>query len=367
MDHTDITVVISTYNRCEILPAAMESVLTQDAPGINYELIIVDNNSTDATPQVVDSFIGRGYKNLRYVFEPLQGLSHGRNAGIKNARGAIVVFVDDDVRARRDWLRNIKRAFDFYIEAECVGGKILPSWKSEPPAWLNSDHWGPLALQDYGENPLCADNETPLCLAGANFAFRREVFQHALFSPDFPRAQDIEFLLRFWLSGRRAMYVPDVVVFADVQEERLTKAYHRKWHATNGTFNSLMRLGEFVGSNGQILASLPTAVKLFDAPGFLYRELVRESAQWFMDTVRRRESLSFKHENRVRYLIRYIRKRYEHEFAKRNSSHVLEVGRFITAMVHKKILPDHFARQRARSIIENPTTHLSSNVETKKL
>lgn len=337
MAHTDITVVISTYNRCEILPAAIESVLNQEASGINYELILVDNNSKDATPQVVESFINRGHNNLRYVFEPLQGLSHGRNAGIKNARGAIVVFVDDDVRARPDWVRNIKRAFDIYTDADCVGGKILPSWKSDPPAWLNADHWGPLALQDYGEQPLCADNETPLCLAGANFAFRREVFQHALFSPDFPRAQDIEFLLRFWLSGRRAMYVPDVVVLADVQEERLTKAYHRKWHATNGSFNSLMRLGEFVGSNGQILANLPTSVKLFDAPAFLYRELVGECARWLVSAALRRESLSFKHENRVRYLIRYISKRYEREFAKRNSSHVMEVGRFVTAMLQKKM------------------------------
>jgi glycosyltransferase involved in cell wall biosynthesis len=335
--HIDITAVMSTYNRCDSLPTAMESVLNQETGGVSYELIVVDNNSNDATRQVVESFISRGHTNLRYVFEPKQGLSHGRNAGIENARGAIVAFVDDDVRAERDWIANIKRAFDTYADVECVGGKILPNWKTEPPAWLNSDHWGPLALQDYGDEPQYADEETPLCLAGANVAFRRELFQHALFSPEFPRAQDMEFLLRFWHAGRRAMYVPDVVVFADVQDERLTKRYHRKWHATNGTFNSLMRLGEFVSANGQILNRLPEAVKLFDAPGFLYRELARECAQWMAATVRRRESLSFKHEVRVRYLIRYISKRYEHEFASRNSSHVMEVGRFIKAILHKKI------------------------------
>lgn len=335
--NTDITVVMSTYNRCEILPAAIESVLSQDASGLSYEIIIVDNNSTDSTRQIVESFIDRGHHNLRYFFEARQGLSYGRNAGIANAKGAIVVFVDDDVRARSDWLRNIKRAFDQNPEVECIGGKILPKWKTDPPKWLNSDHWGPLALQDHGDVPLLVNEERPLCLAGANFSFRRGVFRDALFSPDFRRAQDMEFLVRFWRAGGLAMYVPDVVVFADVQDERLTKPFHRKWHATNGKFNSLMRLGELVGSDGQILESLPSTVKLFDAPGFLYRELMSECAQWLVATTRGRESLSFKHENRVRYLIGYISNRYKHEFATRKRSHLVEVGGFIKAMLHKKI------------------------------
>jgi glycosyltransferase involved in cell wall biosynthesis len=250
---TDITVVISTFNRCEMLPAAIESVLTQQASGLSYELIVVDNNSTDSTKQVVHSFISQGHPNLKYVFEPKQGLSYGRNAGITNARGAIVVFFDDDVRAHPDWLSNIKRAFDLYTEIDCVAGKILPNWKNDPPPWLTTDHWTPLALQDHGNVPLCADQERPLPLAGANLAFRRRVFQDALFSPDFPRGQDLEFLVRFWRAGGRAMYVPDVMVFADVQPERLTKHFHRQWHASNGRFNSLMRLGEHVGSDGRIL------------------------------------------------------------------------------------------------------------------
>ena len=149
-------------------------------------------------------------------------------------------------------------------------------------------------------------------------------------------------------AGGRAMYVPDVVVYADVQEERLTKTYHRKWHATNGRFNSLMRLGELVGSNGQILENLPATVKLFDAPGFLYRELMSECVRWLLAIARRSESQSFKHENRVRYLIGYISNRYEHEFATRKRSHLVEVGSFIKAILHKKI-HSNAARFRRRN------------------
>ena len=328
---------MSTYNRSEILPAAIESVLGQDASEVSYELIVVDNNSTDSTRQIVESFISQGHCHLKYFFEPRQGLSHARNTGIANAEGEIIVFIDDDVRARSDWLKNIKRAFDLYPEVECVGGKILPKWRTDPPSWLNSDHWGPLALQDYGDEPLFVNDEKPLCLAGANFSFRREVFRDALFSPEFRRAQDIEFLVRFWRGGGRAMYVPDVVVFADVQDERVTKAYHRRWHATNGRFNSLMRFSELVGSDGQIMKNLPSTVKLFDAPGYLYRALITECAYWLVATARRHESLSFKHEGRVRYLFGYIRKRYEHEFATRKRSHILEVGSFIRDILHKKV------------------------------
>ena len=335
--NTDITVVISTYNRCEILPAAIESVLNQEASDMSYELIVVDNNSTDSTKQVIDSFISRGHSNLRYVFEPKQGLSHGRNAGITNARGAIIVFFDDDVRAQSDWLSNIKQAFDLYTDVDCVAGKILPNWKSDPPSWLTSDHWTPLALQDLGNVPLCAHQEKPLPLAGANIAFRREVFQDALFSPDFPRAQDLEFLMRYWRAGGRAMYVPDIVIFADVQPERLTKQYHRRWHATNGSFNSLMRRGEHVGPDGQILDNQATSVELFGAPAFLYGQLLSACGEWLAAKARGGESVSFKHENRVRFMMGYISKRYEDEFAPRNKSHVMEVGRFIKAMLHKKI------------------------------
>src|SRR5919202_1974563 len=88
----DISVVISTYNRCDMLPGAIESVLAQDAEGVHYELIIVDNNSTDRTREVVESLIARGEGSLRYVFEGKQGLSHARKAGIYAARVPITAL-----------------------------------------------------------------------------------------------------------------------------------------------------------------------------------------------------------------------------------------------------------------------------------
>src|SRR5215471_10901315 len=163
-----ITVVVSTYNRCEMLPAALEHLLEQETGGICYEVIVVDNNSSDATREVVRRIIGEGHPNLRYVFEPKQGSSFARNAGIAAATAEIIAFVDDDVVVAKDWIATIKQAFEDQPEIDCIGGKVVPIWSAPIPKWLNSDHWMPLALQDYGNNQLTIDLHNMLCLVSAN-------------------------------------------------------------------------------------------------------------------------------------------------------------------------------------------------------
>jgi glucosyl-dolichyl phosphate glucuronosyltransferase len=333
----DLSVVICTYNRNSLLPEALQSALSQQACAPSYEVIVIDNNSSDETREVVESFIKRGYRNLRYAFEETQGLSHARNAGIRIARAPIIAFTDDDIRLTPGWAAAIKRAFDSYPEVNCVAGKILPRWSSNPPSWLTNKHWTALALQDYGDKPLLVSSENPLCFAGANLSFRREVFEQiGLFSPTFPRAQETELLLRFWQAGQRGLYAPDAVVIADVQPKRLTKSYHRKWHITNGKFNSLMRANELTGPDGRILAEPPDAVRLYGAPGYVYREFIVTCKRWVAALMRRQESLAFSHENQLWLLASYIYNSYKLDALERVSSNAAEMVRFIKAIVHKK-------------------------------
>jgi Glycosyltransferases involved in cell wall biogenesis len=91
-DECDVSVNICTYNRQQLLQTALESVLSQQADGLRYEVVVVDNNSTDDTRQLIQSFIARGATNLQYVFEARQGLSYARNAGVAAARSPIVAF-----------------------------------------------------------------------------------------------------------------------------------------------------------------------------------------------------------------------------------------------------------------------------------
>ena len=333
----DISVVITTYNRCRVLPGALASVLRQEAASVRYEVIVVDNNSTDQTRQVVDRFIEDGNGNLRCVFEGRQGISYGRNAGIAAARAPIIAFTDDDVRVAPDWVTQIKRAFDEHPDADCVGGKVLPRWPAAPPGWLTRQHWWPLPLVDYGELPRRSDAERPLLLPTANASFRRGLFERiGLFAPEFSGREDHELLVRLWRAGLHGIYVPGVVVEAEVDIERLTKRYHRRWHSITGHFNSLMRINETVGPDGQLIEEAENAARLFGVPGFLYRELMIESARWARAMALGRTSVAFDHESRVHYLVSYIRTRYAVEMKQRKRSHLGEVRDFAKALLQKR-------------------------------
>jgi glucosyl-dolichyl phosphate glucuronosyltransferase len=231
MQRCDISVVVSTYNRADRLPAALDAVLDQDT-AIPYEVIVVDNNSTDGTAAVLASYSERFRGRLRSAFEPRQGLSYGRNAGILLSRSPIVAFSDDDVRVAPNWIAQLCRAFDEHADIAYVGGRVLPEWLEPPPRWLTTAHWSPLALQDYGDEPLRSGRERAVCLVGANLAFRRRVFDRVgLFTPSLGRVkdgigstEDHEMQLRVWGSGMHGLYAPSVVAVADVTPDRLRKA-----------------------------------------------------------------------------------------------------------------------------------------------
>ena len=333
----DISVVITTYNRCLVLPGAVASILGKEAAGVQYEVIVVDNNSTDQTRQVVDRFIEDGHSNLRYVFEGRQGISYGRNAGIATARAPIVAFTDDDVRVARDWVTQIKRAFDEHPDAVCVGGKILPRWPATPPSWLTRHHWWPLPLVDYGELPRRSDAERPLLLPTANAAFRRVLFERiGPFDPEFSGREDHELLVRLWRAGLQGIYVPEMVVEAEVAVDRLTKRYHRRWHSITGHFNSLMRMNETIGPDGQLIEETFHPARLFGVPGFLYRELMVECVRWVRSMALGRTSVAFDHESRVHYLASYIRTRYALEMRQRKPSYLVEFRNFAKALLQTK-------------------------------
>jgi glycosyltransferase involved in cell wall biosynthesis len=334
-DYCDVSVVISTYNRCERLRGALESVLAQETGEISYEVIVVDNNSTDRTRQVVDAFIARGEPRLRYLFEGRQGLSYARNTGIANARAPLVAFTDDDVRVAPEWVRNIKRAFDEHPEVDYVGGRVLPRWEREPPAWLTPEHWSPLALSDIGDVPLYMSAELPYCLVGANLAFRRDIFtQLGLFRPDIQRVkdgigstEDHELQMRVWAAQRRGLYRPDLVVTAEVEARRMTKGYHRRWHTGHGYFYAAMRLQEIEGAR----------VRLFDVPGHLYRQAMGDAVKWLGQTLRRDHRAAFETETRLRFMAGFVRKRRADFLASGRCGTFRELARFAGALVKDKI------------------------------
>ena len=148
-----ITVILCTYNRCEGLAKALDSAAALRLPElVEWEVLVVDNNSRDRTREVVEAFSRRYGERFRYLFEPQQGKSHALNAGIREARGDILAFTDDDVTLEPTWLENLTAHLH---ENDWVGagGRVLPDRTIPVPRWLSLKEEyarAPLALFDFG-------------------------------------------------------------------------------------------------------------------------------------------------------------------------------------------------------------------------
>jgi glycosyltransferase involved in cell wall biosynthesis len=299
---------MSTFNRGELLESALRSVLAQQADvSVRFELIVVDNNSTDTTRELIERFTALD-RRVRYLFESRQGLSYARNAGIAAARAPIVAFTDDDVRVARDWVSALLRAFDERPDAQMVGGRVLPLWRAEPPSWLTREHWAPLALVDHGVAPVTVTAERAICLVGANLACRRELFDAVgLFATDLQRVkdgigslEDHEFLLRVLRTGRTALYDPRIVVNAEVQLNRLDREYHRRWHTGHGHFHALMR-SEQVERTGR--------GSLLGVPAHMYRQALVDLLGWARAAAGRDAARALRHEAGLRFFKGFFRTR----------------------------------------------------------
>lgn len=289
----ELSVILCTYNRAEVLPRALDSLIDQDLERDRYEIVVINNNSTDRTQDIIESFCGKA-PNVRTIFERSQGLSYARNTGILSARAPLVAFTDDDVRVTRDWASTILRLFAEHPEAACVGGRILPNWPGQWPRWLTREHWSPLALLDFGDTAFHVNSSRPKCLLGANSAFRREIFgrigMFALHVQAVGRevaTEDHELLLRLWRSGGQGYYSPSLTVISDIAPERMQRRYHRRWSHRHGHFSALMREEAFNRSRYG---------RLFGVPAHFYRRVLGDLGSWLSLLARGRFDRAFVYE-----------------------------------------------------------------------
>lgn len=233
----DASVVVCTYNRCLSLAETLGAIALQQVPeGFSWQLIVVDNNSRDATQATVEQFrLCQPGLQVSYLFEPQQGLSHARNSGIEAAQGDFVVFTDDDVLPAPDWLAKLVDGMRAH-NCAAAGGYIEPLWLAPPPAWLTERYYGFLALRVDSEGPKEAKSAEEMPF-GASLAFARLIFETVgMFNPQLGRkgnvlagGEEIDVLLRIVGQGGRVMYFPEVKVRHKVEAFRLSKRYFRRW------------------------------------------------------------------------------------------------------------------------------------------
>jgi len=273
------TVIVCTYNRCDTLAKTLESLAASTIPdSAEWEIAVVDNNSSDRTRQVVEDFSRRFPGRFRYTFEPRQGKSFALNRGIRETQAEVLAFTDDDVIAETGWLWNLTKNL-FSGEWQGAGGKILPLNTAPIPDWIPRDTYGVL----WGSFDL-GDESCDISLApyGANMAFRRDVFEHGLFRTDIGPGvegarstncedQNIgEGVLR---RGGKLRYEAEAIVRHPFDTQRINRKY---------ILNRFFQMGRYIALETEskpALHGIPrryfTIVKLlgFECPKRLYRWL----------------------------------------------------------------------------------------------
>lgn len=251
-----LSVIIPTRNRSKILKKSLESLIKQTLSQKKFEVIVVDNGSTDNTKEVTENFLGK-INNLVYVYDDNPGLHIGRHRGLLIAKSDILVYGDDDIEAFPTWLEAILESFDDKGVA-LVGGKNLPNFESTPPDWIK-EMWGKsadgqvlgaLSILDFGDK---IKEINPYYVFGCNFSIRKNILLDAGgFHPDgMPqevikyRGDGESYVSKYILEkGYKTIYNPKASVYHLCSIKRMTNEYFAKRYYNQAISDSYTAIRE---------------------------------------------------------------------------------------------------------------------------
>ena len=257
-----VSVIIPTVNRAEYLRNALMSVLSQSFQEDLYEVITVDNGSTDGTKEVVDNLNQAYNDQIRYFYDSRPGLHIGRHLGAQYAKGEILLYGDDDIIASPEWVEEIYRCYsDDKVGA--AGGKILPKFETKPPEWLrifsgDLRNLGYLSLLDLGDEFLEINSNK---IYGCNLSIRKDLlFQLGGFHPDaMPEALikyrgdgETALMNKVVAAGYKTIYNPKAYVYHVISSNRLTLKYFKKRSFHQGVSDSFSLIRKHGGIDEEI-------------------------------------------------------------------------------------------------------------------
>ncbi len=270
------SVVVPTRNRAKSLRSTLEELLQQDI-GEPYEVIVVDNSSTDATAEVVQEFTRRTDGVVRYVLEPAVGLSRARNAGITAARGEIVAFTDDDVIPEQGWLGMLVSTYRQHPDAWVVGGRVKLRLPDQVPSWFTTD---PPYDMRYVLGMFFLGSETlrleyPQLVVGMNMSLNRQrVSQIGFFNTEFGRGtrrfqgEEPELCYRVYRAGGSVYYCGQALVTHVIPESRITRPHVRATAYWNGRLTAELSSDQLPKS--RLVSESILALKDATKAGFFY-------------------------------------------------------------------------------------------------
>jgi len=279
-DRPDCSVIVTTFNRAHLLEGGLEALARQETPtGLEWELVVVDNNSIDRTRDVVREFSRVVPFNVRYRFEGRQGQAYARNAGVEEARGRVLAFTDDDIIPARNWVASLTAKL-VSADFDGVGGSVLPQWEETPPAWLmrrpNLQAW--LALTSAQEPMLLTyPMRVEARIVGANMAFKRTVFDEF---GGFDTAlghrgripyglEEVAFVNGLLRSGRVIAFDPEIRVSHRISSSRMRRRFFVRRVFCHEVASARLEPG----------AATRGATTLFGVERWRYRSLMRTLAR----------------------------------------------------------------------------------------
>lgn len=237
-----IAAIICTHNRDEYLGAAIDSLLAQTLPPEDYEIIVIDNASTDRTPEIVQARSPQPH--LTYIYEETLGLSVARNTGAQVAKAPILAYLDDDAVASPGWLAELLKGFDHNDKLAIAGGKVTLIWPegSTIPPWLSVGLSENLGHYDLGDQPVQITNPG-LTPRGLNYALRRSFLTSiGGFDLNLGRVgknllsnEELQMTELALNNGWQVMYLPDALAAHNVAPERM----QRQWFLRRGWWQGI--------------------------------------------------------------------------------------------------------------------------------
>lgn len=272
-----LTVVIPTFNRAELLRRTLASLAVAERPrGLETCVLVVDNNSSDETRAVVEECREKFELEIRYLFEPRQGKSRALNTAIENASGELLAMIDDDEEVTENWLNAIAEVFlNRWDEVDFIGGRYVPQWETQPPAWLPKQYTGVVGFSNPGEEELPYGSSFKGMMPGGNAVVKLSVLREiggyneglGPVGGNLMGCEDDEMYHRLLDAGKRGFYCPKLNIRHHVPAYRLTKKYFRRWCYGWGASQSVIDAQRTDYSGPRVLG----------VPRYLYGNAVRDS------------------------------------------------------------------------------------------
>ena len=231
-----LSIIICTYNRDKYIYNVLKSIVENDFPASKYEIVLINNNSTDNTEQECFRF-QKDFPEceFRYFLEKNQGLSYARNRGIKESQGDVFIYVDDDAVVNKEYLYSYYDFFEKNPEAMAAGGAIIPVYETEEPRWISYYTKQLLTAYLYYGNHI-KEFKAGKFPGGGNAAYRKEVFdQIGVFNPELGRkgdsligAEEKDIFDKMRNKNMKFYYLPNSILYHIISPQKLSKDYFNR-------------------------------------------------------------------------------------------------------------------------------------------